>query len=143
MPILRARNFQVSQRNYHSIKVACKSSLSRFRGSAWPLPRIHLPSLILNSVVTGSSKDARTTTARLDAERPYKPSLEINYFQEFLVRGNDNTSVISWQVGRHARTARGYARNHRKSSTSLDYRGPSPRAPETNQAPGPRVQRKA
>lgn len=56
-------------------------------GSAWPLPQIRIPSLILNSVITGSSKNVRTTTARLDVERPYKPSFKINCLQEFLVRG--------------------------------------------------------
>jgi hypothetical protein len=71
----------------HSIRVACESALSRFQGSAWPLPRFQVHSLILNSMITGSSKNARTTAARLDAERPYIPSLEINYVQEFLVGG--------------------------------------------------------
>ena len=71
----------------HSIRVACESALSRFQGSAWPLPRFQVHSLILISMITGFSKNARTTTARLDAERPYIPSLEINYVQGFLVGG--------------------------------------------------------
>lgn len=144
MPLLRARNFQASQRNYsfqyRSHARVCGTAFGEcvaFTPNPHPQPYTELCDNRILEECTYYNGQIRCRTT------PINPLLRSTASKNFSFGGNDNTSIISWQVGRHARTARGYARNHCKSSTSLDYRGPSPRAPETNQVPGPRGSRKA